>query len=79
MSPSKPQSHPQIYEYLKKYQEDPTSRVFAPLAEAYRKAGLIDEAIEIAREGFASSSAFHRGASRLWRVLFSTNALSPTS
>ena len=42
---------PIIYEYLKKYQEDPSSRVFAPLAESYRKAGLADEAIEIAREG----------------------------
>ena len=42
--------NPLIFSYLKKFQEDPASRVFAPLAEAYRKAGLVDEAIDIARE-----------------------------
>jgi tetratricopeptide (TPR) repeat protein len=67
---NKIQSHPQIYEYLKKYQEDPTSRVFAPLAEAYRKAGLIDEAIEIAREGLQVHPRFVGGQVALARALF---------
>jgi tetratricopeptide (TPR) repeat protein len=61
---------PMIYEYLKKYQEDPTSRVFAPLAEAYRKAGLLDEAIEIAREGLRVHPTFVGGRVALARCLF---------
>jgi tetratricopeptide (TPR) repeat protein len=61
---------PVIYGYLKKYQEDPTSRVFAPLAEAYRKAGLIDEAIEIAREGLRVHPNFVGGRVALARALF---------
>ena len=61
---------PLIYSYLKKFQEDPTSRVFAPLAEAYRKAGLIDEAIEIAREGLRVHPQFIGGKVALGRALF---------
>jgi tetratricopeptide (TPR) repeat protein len=70
MSPSKEDSHPLIYTYLKKYQEDPGSRVFAPLAEAYRKAGFIDEAIEIAREGLRVHPGFIGGRVALARALF---------
>ncbi len=62
--------HPQIYEYLKRYQEDPTSRIFAPLAESYRKAGLVDEAIEIAREGLRIHPQFIGGRVALARALF---------
>jgi tetratricopeptide (TPR) repeat protein len=64
------EDHPLIYQYLKKYQEDPSSRVFAPLAEAYRKAGLIDEAIEIAREGLKVHPRFIGGRVALARALF---------
>lgn len=62
--------HPVIYSYLKKFQEDPTSRVFAPLAEAYRKAGLIDEAIEICREGLRVHPSFVGGRVAFARALF---------
>ncbi len=62
--------HPLIYGYLKRYQEDPNSRVFAPLAEAYRKAGLIDEAIEIAQEGLRKHPHFAGGKVALARALF---------
>jgi len=61
---------PVIYGYLKKYQDDPNSRVFAPLAESYRKAGLIDEAIEIAREGLRIHPSFIGGRVALARALF---------
>src|SRR5215211_6978494 len=64
---------PLIYGYLKKYQDDPTSRVFAPLAEAYRKSGLIDEAIEIAREGLRIHPNFVGGRVALARALFEKN------
>jgi tetratricopeptide (TPR) repeat protein len=59
-----------IYSYLKRYQDDPGSRVFAPLAEAYRKVGLIDEAIEIAREGLKVHPSFIGGRVALARALF---------
>lgn len=62
--------NPQIYHYLRRYQEDPRSRVFAPLAEAYRKAGLLDEAIEIARDGVRIHPHFIGGRVALGRVLF---------
>ena len=65
--------HPLIYTYLKKYQEDPGSRIFAPLAEAYRKAGLIDEAIEISREGLRVHPTFVGGRVALARALFEKN------
>src|SRR3954463_11393280 len=58
---AKPGYTPLIYGYLKKFQDDPTSRIFAPLAEAYRKAGLVDEAIEIAREGLRVHPGFVGG------------------
>lgn len=61
---------PQIYHYLRKYQQDPTSRIFAPLAEAYRKAGLIQEAIEIARDGLRIHPHFVGGRVALARALF---------
>jgi tetratricopeptide (TPR) repeat protein len=66
----KPSHSPILYEYLKRYQEDPTSRVFAPLAEAYRKAGMIEEAIEIAREGLRVHPNFLGGKVALARALF---------
>jgi tetratricopeptide (TPR) repeat protein len=61
---------PLIYEYLKKWQEDPTSRVFAPLSEAYRKAGMYDEAVRIAREGLEHHPHFIGGKVALARSLF---------
>ncbi len=61
---------PQIYHYLKRYQEDPSSRVFAPLAEAYRKAGLLDEAIDICRDGLRVHPNFIGGRVALARAFF---------
>ncbi len=70
MSIKEVRGNPQIYHYLRRYQEDPRSRVFAPLAEAYRKAGLIDEAIEIARDGVRIHPHFVGGRVALARALF---------
>jgi tetratricopeptide (TPR) repeat protein len=64
------QYHPTIYRYLKKFQDDPNSRVFAPLAEAYRKAGLVDEAIKIAQEGVRVHPHFVGGRVALARSFF---------
>ena len=46
------------------------ARIFAPLAEAYRKAGLVDEAIEVAREGLRIHPNFVGGRVALGRALF---------
>lgn len=69
MKPSSTYS-PVLYEYLRRYQDNPRSRVFAPLAEAYRKAGLLDEAVEIAREGLRIHPGFVGGRVALARALF---------
>lgn len=61
---------PLLLKYLKQYQDDPKSRIFAPLAEAYRKIGLIDEAIEICREGLQHHPTFVGGKVALSRALF---------
>lgn len=42
---------PIIQKYQKALEADPNSRVFAPLAECYRRLGLIDKAFEILKEG----------------------------
>lgn len=43
--------YPILIKLLKQYQDDPQSKVFAALADTYRKCGLYDEAIKIYQEG----------------------------
>lgn len=52
------------------YQDDPKSRIFAPLAESYRKIGLVDEAIDICREGLTVHPDFLGGKVALARAYF---------
>src|SRR5437667_12693482 len=48
-------AHPsEIKKLEQRYRENPKGRNFAPLADAYRKAGLIDNAIELCQAGIAS-------------------------
>lgn len=42
---------PLIQKYLKALEENPRSRVFAPLAESYRRLGMVDRAIDIIKDG----------------------------
>lgn len=58
---------PHFREYMRRYQEDPTSRVFAPLAEAYRRLGRLDEAIDICLEGIKHHPDFPGGRVALAR------------
>jgi len=74
MATRPPAKSPQLYAYLRRYQDDPTSRVFAPLSEAYRKAGMIREAIEIAREGLRLHPHFAPGKLALARALIDQNS-----
>ena len=41
----------EIKQLAEKYKNAPESRIFAPLADAYRKGGLVDKSIEICEDG----------------------------
>ena len=56
------EEHPAYFrDYLRRFREDPTSRVFAPLAEAYRKMGRVEEATQICLEGLKHHPDFFGG------------------
>ena len=59
-----------LLKYLKTFQENPKSRIFAPLAECYRKIGEIDEAIAICKEGIAENPDFVGGKVALARAYY---------
>ncbi len=50
-----------VERYQLLYEKDPRSKVFAPLAEAYRKMGLLDEAIDLASRGVQDHPHFASG------------------
>jgi tetratricopeptide (TPR) repeat protein len=60
----------EIGKYLDILAKDPNSRVFAPLAEAYRKAGLLDDAVETALEGLKLHPNYLGGRVALGRAYF---------
>jgi tetratricopeptide (TPR) repeat protein len=64
-----------IERYRRLLEKDPNSRVFAPLAEACRKAGRLEEALEIARAGVDRHPAYASGRVALARVLLSLENL----
>jgi len=41
----------ELERYLRLYQENPESRIFAPLADMYRRLGRYQDALEISKEG----------------------------
>ncbi|MBI1920903.1 MAG: tetratricopeptide repeat protein [Geobacter sp.] len=59
---------------IKKYEDmlsaDPDSFCFAPLAELYRKSGMLDEAIRIAKEGVEKHPDYVGGLMALGRACF---------
>jgi len=61
---------PEIRRYLDMWQRDPQSRVFAPLAEAYRKTGRIDRAIEICEKGLQIHPNYVSGRVALGRAYY---------
>lgn len=69
------QQPPYFREYLQRFQEDPTSRVFAPLAEAYRRLGRFDDAISICLEGLEHHPDFHGGRVVLAKAYLAKNLL----
>lgn len=66
---------PEINKYLTILSRDPKSIVFAPLAEAYRKAGMLDEAIATAKDGLQSHPNYLGGLVALGRAYFEKGML----
>ncbi len=62
-----------IERYQLIYEKDPSSKVFAPLAEAYRRMGLIDEAIDLAKSGVKRHPQFASGRVALGKCYFQKN------
>lgn len=54
-------SSPILLKYQQAFEANKRSRVFAPLAEGYRKLGLIDKALEICREGLRHNPGYVLG------------------
>ena len=52
---------PIIIKYQKAYETNPTSRVFAPLAESYRKVGMVEKAMSILKEGIRHNPTYVMG------------------
>ena len=50
-----------LSKYLEQYKRRPQSRVFAPLAEAYRKLGMLDEALKVLKEGIKRNPSYVLG------------------
>ena len=63
-------SSAEIGKYLDILAKDPNSRVFAPLAEAYRKGGFLDDAVETALEGLRLHPNYLGGRVALGRAYF---------
>jgi tetratricopeptide (TPR) repeat protein len=55
--------------------EDPQSRAFAPLAEAHRKAGRLDEAIKVAKAGLEVHPGYSGGLVVLGRAFYEKGEL----
>ena len=58
-----------VERYQIEYQKDPRSRVFAPLAEAYRKMGLHDEAFRVCAAGVKLHPDFASGRVAFAKIL----------
>lgn len=50
-----------LSKYLEQHKRQPGSRVFAPLAESYRKLGMVDEALKVLKEGIKRHPSYVLG------------------
>ena len=62
-----------VERYQLEYEKNPKSKVFAPLAEAYRKMGLIEEARRICQNGVQLHPEFASGRVAFAKVLLEMN------
>jgi tetratricopeptide (TPR) repeat protein len=68
-------SEQDIQKYEKMLEEDPQSRAFAPLAEAHRKMGNLDDAIRVAEAGLEIHPGYTGGLIVLGRSLYEKKEL----
>lgn len=61
---------PILLKYLEAFEKNPTSKVFAPLAEAYRKLGMIDEAYKVLKKGIKNHPTYVLGYTALAHCYF---------
>ena len=66
----------ELESYLRIFQENPDSRVFAPLADLYRRLGRLDDAERICREGLRRHPYYAGGRVALAHILFDKGQLS---
>jgi hypothetical protein len=64
-----------IEKLKEKVARDPSSTLFVPLAEMYRKAGRIDEAIEVLRDGIDRQPAYASARVALGKIYFDRGML----
>jgi tetratricopeptide (TPR) repeat protein len=64
-----------VERYQLEYEKNPKSRVFAPLAEAYRQMGFIEEAKRICEKGIEYHPDFASGHLTYGRILLETKAV----
>ena len=63
----------EIEELKKKLAQNPDSMIFMPLADAYRKAGMLDEAIEVCKAGLVKHSSYTSARVVLGRIYTEKN------
>lgn len=61
---------PEVDKYLAALVKDPKSKAFVPLADAYRKAGMLDEAIQVAKDGLKYNPGYISGRFVLGRCYY---------
>ncbi|MFZ4713043.1 MAG: tetratricopeptide repeat protein [Bacteriovoracaceae bacterium] len=66
-------SSPLLIKYLRAYEQNRASRVFAPLAETYRKLGKVEEALKILKEGIRHHPTYTLGYLVLAHCYFDKN------
>ena len=65
----------EIAQLSDKYARHPASRIFAPLADAYRKAGRLDEATTVAQQGLRHHPDYVAGRVVLARAHYEAGEL----
>ncbi len=71
--PGDPALTAEIEELKKKFSQNPDSLIFVPLADAYRKAGLYDDAIEVCKKGLEKHPTYTSARVVLGRVYIEKN------
>jgi predicted Zn-dependent protease len=66
---------PRVQELRRRIHQDPASLAFAPLAEELRRAGRLDEAVQICRAGLALHPEYTTARATLGRALIDTGDL----